>query len=279
MCNMTRSHVWHDSFTCVTWLVHVCDVTRSHVWHDSFTSVPWLVHVCDMTCSRVWHDSFTCVTWLVHMCDMTRSHVWCDSCIQMAKHAYLVCICDNSCVCTTCDLMCIYDMTYMWKSRVTHIEGPWVLSYMWKSRVAHIVRQLMSLVMCIYDMTHEFSHMYILTWLMCLVMCIYDMALLYGWHDSFTCITWLIHICDKTHAREWHGSFKPPKKLLKNGFLTPYTSFYLICTISSELTYISHLYHLEWAGVESRQFSVDGFDTRWIPRKVLCGVWHDSFPY
>ena len=40
-----HSYVWHDSFTCVTWLthmnqhhnihIHVCDMTHSHVWHDS----------------------------------------------------------------------------------------------------------------------------------------------------------------------------------------------------------------------------------------------------
>jgi len=29
MCDMTHSHVWHDSFTCVTWLIHMCDMTQS----------------------------------------------------------------------------------------------------------------------------------------------------------------------------------------------------------------------------------------------------------
>ena len=97
MCDMTRSHVWHDSFTYVTWLIHMCDMTRfscvtwlihmcdmthshvwhdsflmsdmthSHMWHDSFTCVTWLV-------SYEWHDSFTCVTWLIHIFDMTRSY-------------------------------------------------------------------------------------------------------------------------------------------------------------------------------------------------------------
>jgi len=72
MCDVTRSHVWHDSFTSVIWLVHMCDMTRSHVWHDSFTSVTY-----DMSHSRVtwrWRDVFTCVTWLIHVCDMSHSH-------------------------------------------------------------------------------------------------------------------------------------------------------------------------------------------------------------
>jgi len=41
-------HVWHDSFTCVTWLIHVCDITHSHVWHYSFTCETWLIHMCDI---------------------------------------------------------------------------------------------------------------------------------------------------------------------------------------------------------------------------------------
>jgi len=31
-----HSYVWHDSFICVTWLIHVCDLTHSCVWLDSF---------------------------------------------------------------------------------------------------------------------------------------------------------------------------------------------------------------------------------------------------
>ena len=64
----------------------------------------------------------------------------------------------------------------------------------------------------------------------------------------------------------------PTKKLLGSGFSTPYTTFCLICTISSELKCISHLFLSEWAGVfsfvpirvsrEIHSFSVDGFDTR-----------------
>jgi len=74
MCDMTHSYVWHDSFTCVTWLIHMCDMTRTwalrgqgRCWgacrHASF--------IRDMTHSYVWHDSFICVTWLIHMSGMT----------------------------------------------------------------------------------------------------------------------------------------------------------------------------------------------------------------
>jgi len=101
-----HTRVWHDSFICVTWLIHLCDV---HTWHayvrhthththtqqscqmpraSSFVCVTLRIHTCDMTRTyvcHVWHDSYICVprvTWLVHMCatcDMTRTyvcHVW-----------------------------------------------------------------------------------------------------------------------------------------------------------------------------------------------------------
>jgi len=40
----------------------------------------------------------------------------------------------------------------------------------------------------------------------------------------------------------------------------------------SELKCSSHLYPFEWAGVDIRLFSVDGFDTRWIPGSSSCGI-------
>jgi len=118
MCDITPLFVWHDSFICVTWLIHVwkksllggvwcwsvllsladdcwecervmhirvtwlirmCAMTHSYVRHDSFVCVPWRIHTCDMTHSYVWHDSFICATWLIHMCDMNHSYVFCNS--------------------------------------------------------------------------------------------------------------------------------------------------------------------------------------------------------
>jgi len=78
---MTPSYVWHDTFMCVTWLIHICDMTHSYLWHDSFICVTWRIHV--------WHDSSETyplwqkpthdpwylnsrVTWLIHVCDMTH---------------------------------------------------------------------------------------------------------------------------------------------------------------------------------------------------------------
>ena len=63
--------VWRRAFVCVWHVLTVHQgrtryVTHSHVWHDSFLCVTWLIHICDMTHSHVRHDSFTCV----------RIHLW-----------------------------------------------------------------------------------------------------------------------------------------------------------------------------------------------------------
>jgi len=43
-CDRTHLYVWHDGFTCATWLVHMCDMTHSYAWHDSFMCVSWPTH-------------------------------------------------------------------------------------------------------------------------------------------------------------------------------------------------------------------------------------------
>jgi len=80
---MSHSYVWHDSFICVTWLIHMCDMTHSYVWHAPFVSATWLIYkyvtwliilnrrVTALVSRRVpltWHASFVCATWLIHTC-------------------------------------------------------------------------------------------------------------------------------------------------------------------------------------------------------------------
>ena len=49
LCRRRAGSVRHDSFMCVTWLVHVCDMTHSCVWHDLFRRAAWLDHMRNMT--------------------------------------------------------------------------------------------------------------------------------------------------------------------------------------------------------------------------------------
>jgi len=203
----TRSYVWLDSSTCVTWLIHKCDMPFEPVmrwswlmcvtWlthmceaihlrvrhacscryvaggltldvRDSFVSVSGLIRMRDMTHSHVWHVSFVFVTWLIRMCDMIHSYVWHDS---------FICV-------TWLILMC--GMTY------SHV---WLDSFI--------------CVMCLIY-TCDMAHSYVwhnlstcVTWL--IRMC--DMTHLYVWHDSFICVTWLIYMCDMTHLYMWHDLF------------------------------------------------------------------------
>jgi len=109
-CDMSHSQVWHGSFICRTWLIHMCDMAHSCAWHDSFKSVTWLVHMCDMQQTAVVlvprhlrHDSFRCscicVPWLTRMCNMIRAYMWHDSCIYVVFTRS--CVWHDSFICVT----------------------------------------------------------------------------------------------------------------------------------------------------------------------------------
>jgi len=52
-CDMT-----HSSY--VTWCIHMSGVTPSHVWHDSFTCVTWLVHMLTWLLPHSYDDAPRC---------------------------------------------------------------------------------------------------------------------------------------------------------------------------------------------------------------------------
>ena len=78
MWDMTHSYVGHESFTCVTWLIHKCEQVLQLQTHS------WRIQSWDMTHSYVGYDSFIRWTWLIHTCEQvlelqTRSwriHSW-----------------------------------------------------------------------------------------------------------------------------------------------------------------------------------------------------------
>jgi len=99
MWDMTHSYVWHDSFICETWLIHMCDIFDmarwyaawrihtchglSHEWHDSFICVTRNTTHC------VWHDAFISVPWPIRLCGMTHSYVWHGTFARYTTNSYM----------------------------------------------------------------------------------------------------------------------------------------------------------------------------------------------
>jgi len=153
-------YLCHDSFICVTWLIHTCDMTRDafmcvrcrakaefqdiqyELWKHVSVPVTYNMNhgiwVWGRTCVCVWHDSSICVIWIIHMCYMTHLYVWRDSPI------------------------CVRDM---------------------------MQHELCNIHLCHNSFTY-------VTWL--IHMC--DMTCSPVWHDSFKCVTWCIHVCYMTHS-------------------------------------------------------------------------------
>ena len=75
MCDMTHSYVRHDSFICVTWLIHMCNMAHSYVWHNSFMSHIRMTNMWDMTHSFEGHASFICMIWLIDVTHERRTHL------------------------------------------------------------------------------------------------------------------------------------------------------------------------------------------------------------
>ena len=145
MCRaFTHMHTDHDSFTCVTWLIHMCDVTHSHVWRDSFTCVTWLIHMCQIISwmSHTWVcHSFACVTHSFMCHSWATPSFWRDS-FTCVTHVSLIswmshtceCVCHSfTCVTHTCRYLSAFheftrkfmDMSssvYTCVSRDTHME-------------------------------------------------------------------------------------------------------------------------------------------------------------
>jgi len=149
---MTHSYVWHDSFTCVTSLIHMCDMTHSYVWHDSFICVTWLIHrdetwlihavnECGNVRSDViWDrdsrlDAMWCEMWYDVMWDVMCCHVTHSRCAVWLSHHM------GGCDLFVCDVTRSY---MMWLVHVWHdsfIYVAWLISYV-------------TWVIYMWDMTH-----------------------------------------------------------------------------------------------------------------------------
>ena len=161
MSHVWMSHITHVHGPCHTYEYHlyVCDITHAYLWHDSFLCVTWLIHMCDMshmcdtTNSYVWHDSFTCMTRLICMCDMTPSYLCHDSFTFTCSVSYktikrFVSFCQKIClICPRESAWYLYTMCLIClqkrkkkkrKKNLSHMSTWICLSHMFTWRLRHL---------------------------------------------------------------------------------------------------------------------------------------------
>ena len=139
-------------------------------------SVTWPLHMCDTTHLSVWHALcvpttwFVCVMWPIHMCDTTHLCVW---------HALRVPKLD------WCARTNYARITY-------ELRGEMIYKNTQKNP-GSIAHHLMSTR----DTTHShLSHTHFSWW----VLFCFFLLDGYVWHDPFTSVTPLIHVCETTHS-------------------------------------------------------------------------------
>jgi len=231
----THSYVWHDSFICVAWLIHVCDMTHPNMRHTSSTCATWLIHMCDP-----WERlevELICVAWLIHMCDMTHPYVsrvgasWSRTHMCGMTHPYVR---HDSSICATW-LIHMCDMTHPYVGRVGNL-GVELIYVTWLIHTCDMTHPHVWLLGASWSETHmcDMTHAYVGVWeylgvqLICATwlmhMCdmthphvwpaeaswsrthVCDMTHSYVWHDSLICVAWLIHMCDMTRPSLRHNS-------------------------------------------------------------------------
>jgi len=204
-----RVYGWHDPFICVThvpWLIHICDTSHECVWHDSFKRVTWLIQPSSRLCVSLLSillRSFTCVTWLIHLCVAWLIRVWYDSFIRVTRlvhscdmtHAYVCAVTHSyvrsSLLCASGDTaevihMCDLTHSYVWlihTCATIHHESAWRAYTRVFRRDTRIHDVIMNTRVCIFVMNTRVF-----------IMNTRDASLQCVWHDSFICVTWLIHI-------------------------------------------------------------------------------------
>jgi len=211
-------NVWHNSFICVTCLIHMCEMTHLYVWLDSCICVTWLIYMWDMTHSYVWHDAdaFSCVSWLIlnQSCRsnlvMTHSYIW----MMHIRNMTHMCVTSKRVLAPflffTSSLSVWYYMTYRSISlcNMTHSDV-WHDSCIFVTWLIHVQLFFISFLCVV-----AFVVFYVLIvglglrdiWRVTYTYAWHD-SFVYGRYDSFLCVPSLILMCDMTHSYVWHDSF------------------------------------------------------------------------
>jgi len=220
---MTHLYVWHNSFTCVIWLIHMCDITHSHVWHDSF------IYVCDIAHSHVnsylyliwlvyshmsihmWIHIYSCVVVYSHLNSYLYIYIWYDSCIHM-----WVFTCQHistrvySCIHIWIHIYTWYDSCTGWRRPIRCLIS-WITFRKLATNYRALLRKMTykdkasyeSSPPCISLVWLVYSHVWY-NWCMNELCHIYKWVMYHVWYDSWHR---LIYVCDMSHSHVWHDSF------------------------------------------------------------------------
>jgi len=159
---------------------------RPHSWlnRDSFVTHSWLIHVWHMTVTDLYvrHDSFTS-TILPQKKDGVPAVLSCDSlmcfiygCDWFIRETWLLHIYSSpkkKCCCNS--FVWLIDMCEIWL---------WLICT-WDMTPSHLLYSKKKLFLSFVGVTYWY---------------VLDMAVTDLCNDSFICVTWLIHMCDMTHA-------------------------------------------------------------------------------
>jgi len=238
---MTHSYVWHDSFICVSWLIHMCDMTRPYAWCDAFicnasftcvadsficvTNISWdvlcvsficvtqcmlqqnaagssLVYMCD-----VWHDSFMYVT----QCTLQQRLL--VACMLLVRDSFMCAVTHSSawhdslryvmCLIHMCDTMHV-AAACCWFVTSLYVHDVWHDTSIYVTQCALQQRPLVACMLLVRDC---------FTWVLRL-MHLCDMSRLFVCCHSFIFVTqcmlqqhapgsWLVYICGMTHSWTW----------------------------------------------------------------------------
>jgi len=287
MCDMTISYAWHDVFICVR-LMHVCTCLCSHTTtralinkrHTYLMRMTWLIHMCDTTHSLACHDHFISVTRIIHMrhvahsyvsmfthnhtcftkemvhlphsCDMT--HSMCDMTISCVWHDSFICVTPHLRMCQ-CPPTTTRTLT---NKRYNYLIHVWYDSFTCVRWLLHMCDMIVSCVTRLIHMRYAtWSYAPVFTHIHTHI----DKEKTHILHicddDSFTCVTWLIHMCDMAISYVRHDSFMCVKWHIRMCLCSHTTTRALIKKRHTFFMHVTWLIHV--------------CDTT-----ISC-VWHDSF--
>jgi len=151
--------------------MHEVAISHIHTSIVTWTCVKWFVHICDM-------HTWMCVKWFVHICDIPNSDIVhiCEIISHISSRLYLICV---------THIYCHVTRGYAWHDVADMCESHVTCGYVWNDVV---------------DMSEETCEMKSQVWTMLL----YHIHIHVLSHDTWTCVKWFVHICDKLISYVWH---------------------------------------------------------------------------